>query len=99
MVDTRDQLLKNIETSRKSISSKKSQIRGAKRRTRFEGVQIQDQFAVGMQGVKPFRKMRKAQRKQGFEDLSIFSQDMIPLNQNLAGDIEALRLFDLGGGL
>lgn len=96
---TRIELEGRIEQTKKNISGKRIQIRGAKKRTDFRGVRIQDQFDVGRSGIKPFRARKKLERKQGFFDLGIFNTDMIGLQSTLSVREQDLVDFDLGGGL
>ncbi len=101
MVDTlkeqsisRKKILENIKKAEKEVYSKKSQIRGAKRKTKFPGVRIQDQFSVGRLGIKPFRLEKKLQRKKAFSDIGLFNEELIGLNMGLIGARKSLADFD-----
>ncbi len=96
---TRIELQSRITQAKKDISTKRLQIRAAKKRTDFRGVRIQDQFDVGRSGIKSFRASKKIQRKQGFFDLGIFNTDMVGLSDTLAVREKDLLDFDLGGGI
>lgn len=96
---TRIELEQRIAQTKRDISGKRIQIKGAKKRIDFRGVRIQDQFDVGRSGIKPFRVRKKLERKQGFFDLGIFNTDMIGLQSTLSLREQDLIDFNLGGGL
>ncbi len=96
---TRAELLSKVKLSKKNIGAKKLQIKGSKKKIDFKGVRIQDQFFVGRSGIKSFRAQGKAERKQGFVDLGIFSKEMVGLQSDLDIAKKDLLGFDLGGAL
>lgn len=94
MPTQRQTILSAIKSAQASVSAKKKQIRTTKKKTKFAGVTIEAQFAVGRLGIKPFRARRKAERRQGFTDLGIFEGDLIGLSSVLSTRKQDLIDFD-----
>ena len=92
---TRPELTSRITQTKKDISAKRSQIKGVKKRARFKGVTIKRQFEVGKQGVKPFRKRRKKERRFELGQVNLVGTDLINLNSTLSVREQDLLDFDL----
>ena len=95
---TRPELEQRISQTRKDISSKRVQMKASRKRSIFKGVRIQDQFSVGKQGVKPFRKRRKSDRRIALGEVSLFGTDLLGLQNTLSIREQDLVDFDLSGG-
>ncbi len=91
---TRSELQKKVDISKSNISSKRIQIKGAKKKIDFRGVRIQDQFNVGRLGIESFRARGKSERKRGLSDLGVFSTELVGLKSSLGVTEKDLFDFD-----
>lgn len=97
MVLTKSQLTESIRLTKLDISGKNRDISRALKETDFRGVRIQDQFDVGRQGIKRFRKLGKARRAQAFKDLGLFNKDLVGLKAQLNLEQSQLDELNIGG--
>ncbi len=75
---TKEKAKFNLDLAKTRLSNKQHDIIKLKKQSIFSGVRIQDQFDVGISGIKPFRKRRKADRRSTLRQLGI-SQSELPM--------------------
>ena len=93
---TRPDIKKRIKDLKIDISLKTANINRSIKKSRFRGLTIKKQFDIGDSKTKQksFRRKRKAERRQGFIDVGLFTNQKTALKSSLLAAEDDLFVFD-----